>query len=387
MKRVKLTWSRNTGEEVKAYRVFRATHPKVTRKDMLIMEVEHSVVPKPVHITDDKLTKHPEYGYYVSKYKSIMPDEENYPIQITVNGMTLDSLGLSTYVDYEDGIFAISTTLNDYDDVRASYYIDGIQVFDTSEVEQPGVTYMGPIARDRTDSSVPQNLSLIADHDNGRVFMTWDPANTPGQTYYYRVEAIDAFGNFSELSLQSSVHLHEGLAYEGYLVERSFDGTNWGLVSTQGAADYIEYGVDRLAPDAPTSVTGVATPQLGLSVANIDITWTASSEGLASPSGMYRVSSVSALGDVSKPSVVVGPVYLKSIVKQYVVRRKINDGSIPSFDGNDAITVAITDNAVTNFLDYHVPHNTEYIYAIYAVDAAENVSMAGTTIVTVGDAA
>lgn len=352
---------------------------------MMVMEVEHPMLPVPAQVTNDVLTKH-ENGYYLSNYQSIMPDEETYPISITLNGIEISTLGISVTIMHEEGIFLFSTTFAPEDEVLATYHIDGLRVVDANDSPQEGVNYFGPAARDRTESTVPINLVLIPEHTNGRVVLKWAQSVTAGQQYYYRVEATDAYGNFSELSLEDSVFLHEGLAYEGYLVERSYNGTDWGIVSSQGAEEYVEYGIDRDAPNPPLNVESLVTLNNGQSTADVQVTWQEGSLGQAAVSPMYRVRSVSALGGVSLPSEVVGPVYLISTIDRYVIRRKINDGSIPTYDGPDAITVGVTDHLTLQITDLAVVHMTDYIYGVYAIDKAGNVSMAATTIASIGDA-
>lgn len=385
MKRVQLTWSRNKSEDVKAYRVFRSIKKDVSRRDMMVMEVEHPSLPAPIEIVEDRLAKG-DSGYYESRYHNLMPDENVYPITVTLNGIDIRSLGISLDVVHQDGIFLFSMEIGESDELLATYYIDGIRVLDTDEIEQEGVNYLGPIARDRSENTIPVNLTLMPDHERGCIVLKWGQVATAGQRYYYRVESIDEFGNFSELSLEDSALLHEGLAYEGYLIERSYDGEEWGIISSQGAEEYIEYGIDRDAPSPVQSLEGDWAPNPELSSANVSLSWGEPAPDTASVSPMYRVRSVSMTGGASLPSEVVGPVYLSSVIDRYVIRRKVYDGSIPTYSGADATTVGVVDGANLQFTDENVTHLTDYTYAVYAVDRAENVSMAMAIMITIGDA-
>ena len=349
------------------------------------MEVEHTILPTPVKVVKDKLTLSEE-GFYLSKYKNIIEDPVNYPTEITYNGIPIESLAIEAGIEGERGVFYFPHTFSPSDDIVATYWIDAIRVIDTDEIEQKRVTYMGPSARDRTESTIPDNVSLLPEPDNGRIKLFWADSMTLGQAYYYRVEALDEHGNFSVLSIEEGTVIREGLDVEGYIVERSFDGANWYVVSSQASTEYFEYGVDLFPPDAPIGLAHKEILHLGLSRGDVQLKW--AKPGLGSPaiSGMYRIRARTTLGTVSPPSIFVGPVYLTSTIKRYVIRRKVYDGTYPTYAGNDAVTVGIVNAGELSFVDYAVPDETEYGYAVYALDAAENVSLASTVLVTVGDA-
>lgn len=385
MKRVQLTWSRNQDDNTKKYRIFRAIHKGVTRKDALIMEVDHIVVPKPIAVTENLLIR-TEAQIYQSKYKNIMPESDEFPIVVTINGTNINDLGVGYGVAYEEGQFIFDVDFALGDEVIASYFIDGLRVLDTDEVTQEGVTYFGPTARDRTENSVPSNLSLLPDASTGRLELTWSDASTIGQQFSYRIEAIDEFGNFSILSEEEFIFLKEGLSNEGYVVERSFDGSNWHTVAKQIEPKYFEYGVDTEPPSPATNVLSSVNLHLGEGTADIILSWNAAGPGISSVSPRYRVRSVSAMGIVSASSSVVGPVYLTSEIKKYVIRRKVYDGAYPTFDGNDADVIGSTDGTTLTYTDKEVSDNTSFAYSIFTVDAADNHSLAATILVEVGDA-
>lgn len=382
--RMQLTWSRSKDDNVKRYRVYRSLRPNVSQKDTLVLEVEHTLLPIPVKIVQDKLTWTEDY--YLSRYKNIIEDPDKYPVSITFNGIPIESLAIEPGIDGEAGIFYFPHTFSPSDELIATYWIDAIQVLDTDEIKQDRVNYLGPSARDRTESTIPSNLSLLPEPENGRIKLFWKDSMTLGQAYYYRIEAVDEYGNFSLLSPEEGVVIREGLDVEGYIVERSYDGTNWSVVASQAATDYYESGVDTLPPDAVVNLTSQVILEHHFSRGDVHLRWDAPGLGGAAASGLYRVRARTTLGVVSPPSLSVGPVYLSSHIQRYVVRRKPYDGSFPTYDGNDAVTVGIIDSTKQSFVDYAVPDETEYGYAVYAMDTAGNVSIAATMLVLVEDA-
>lgn len=384
-KRVQLTWSRVKDESIKYYRVYRGTKPDVKRSDTLVMEVEHSVVPKPIQVSLDVLKRVDDLSFRM-RYKNLMPDQPDYPTKIFLNGISLDELNISYGVDVENGIVYIGAMVSTADELTASYYVDGVRVFDSNEVEQPGVKYRGPVARDRTENDIPANVSIHAEETNGRIRVQWKDANTQGQDYFYRVEAMDEHGNFSVLSVESSAFLREGLAAESYIVERTYDGNSWSAVGTTGEPVYYEYGIDTHPPVTPLGFRAHSELEKHKGRGNVTLQWNHAELGVSSVTGKYRVRSKSILGVISAPSNVVGPIYLTSSISKYVIRRKVYDGSYPTYNGNDAITVGIVGRDAVSFTDLSVPDEQEYSYSLYAVDAADNVSSAATLRVTLSDA-
>lgn len=382
MRRIQLTWVRSKDDNTDRYRVYRGVRKNVTRKETLVMEVTHKLTPEPIAVTDT--LKRTDAAVYQTKYKGLMPESEETPIKLFLNGTPVEDLSIDYGVDYDEGLIYFHTDFEATDIVTGSYYMDGIRVFDTDEEEQEGVIYHGPSARDRTDNTIPSNLSLLPDVNNGRITLNWADSNTQGQGFYYRVEAVDEYGNFSNLSEEQQVFLFEGLANEGYVVERSEDGTNWRSVSRQSATEYIEYGIDNDAPETPLNLQ--ASVQLNQSQGSGDVllAWEKPGLGLPSASAKYRVRSISALGVISSASEVVGPVYLTSEIDYYLIRRKIYDGAYPTFDGSDAVTVG--QPSTLSFTDKDAPDNSIHAYSVYAVDAAGNHSLAATALAEIGDA-
>lgn len=384
-KRVQLTWSRVKDENIKYYRVYRGTKPNVKRSDTLVMEVAHFITPKPIAVPLDVLKRVDDLSFQM-RYKNLMPHQQDYPTKIFLNGIQLEELNISYGVDVDNGVVYLGAMIGQADELTASYYVDGVRVYDSNEIEQPGVKYRGPVARDRTENDIPTNVSIHPEEQNGRIRIQWKDANTQGQDYFYRVEAVDENGNFSVLSVESSVFLREGLAAEAYIVERTYDGINWRVVGTTGGPEYYEYGIDTHPPAAPTKLTANAMLQAGEGRGSITLNWEGAGRGIDSITGKYRIRSRSSLGVISSPSDVIGPVYLTSSIAKYVIRRKIYDGSYPTYKGNDAVTVGIVGKDVLSFVDIGAADEQTYAYAVYAVDAADNVSAAATLTVTLGDA-
>lgn len=385
-KRIQLTWPRVKDESIKYYKVYRSTKPDVKRSDVLVMEVEHKVLPEPIPVLQEKLTRVDETTYR-TRYKNLMPHQDEYPTKIYLNGVQLEDLNIGYGVSLEDGHVYLEKVILENDELTADYYVDGIRVYDTDELEQEGVKYHGPTARDRTENTIPSNLHILPKADSGAVHLKWKDSDTKGQDFHYRVESVDAKGNFSVLSVEAKAFLREGLATESYIIERSYDeGATWQVVATTTAPEYYEYGIDSNPPFAPTEFAGKVDLKLSTGKGNVELTWKASNLGIASVTGKYRVRSQSVLGVVSSPSDAIGPIYLTSNLLKYVLRRKVYDGSYPSYDGNDAVTIGVMDKDTLSFTDYGVSDETVYAYSLYAVDAAGNVSVAATVVVPLGDA-
>ncbi|MNP22503.1 hypothetical protein D3C76_1151770 [compost metagenome] len=101
---------------------------------------------------------------------------------------------------------------------------------------------------------------------------------------------------------------------------------------------------------------------------------------------MYRVRAQNRVGITSDPSAVVGPIPFKVELDYILIRRKMYDGSLPSYDGIDAETVAkITDISATQFIE-DVPDNTQYVYGLWVVDKGGNYSAIASTTIFIGDA-
>lgn len=383
MRRIRLIFSRNHDDNTKAYRIYRSTKSPVTRKDTLVMEVAHPQVPKPVRITGDVLAMETSYAYR-ARFPRLMPNSEAYPIVAYVNGLDVRQLGITFEVD-EDGLFLFSTSFSESDVITADYYLDALSVLDTDEVEQEGVTYYGPPARDLLEAAPPENVYLQAYADSLAVQLSWESSTKGGQPYHYRVEAVDKYGNFSFLSPEVTIVLNE-TDDEQYIIERSVDGINWEAVARQYTRTYIEYVADTNPPDVPKNLQAQVVLKHGTGKADVHLAWEAADEGPPSASPQYRVRAVSSQEVVSEPSLVVGPIYLASPINGYVIRRKVYDGSFPSFAGSDAITVGHTDAQTVQVVDTDVDDNTVYAYAVFAVDKANNPSMAATILVDVGDA-
>lgn len=126
-------------------------------------------------------------------------------------------------------------------------------------------------------------------------------------------------------------------------------------------------------------------PYKNQSKADIYLSWENPRTDPQTASPLYRVRVLSIGGILSDPSDIVGPVYLSTHPWKTVIRRKPYDGTIPSYDGSDAMTVAeLTDMTQTQWVD--TVHDQEnWHYAVYRVDRGGYPSVASTIAVPVGD--
>lgn len=388
MKRIKLIFTRNINEDTKSYRVYRNTKGNVTRKDSYIMEIEHPENMNPVYIQQDVLKKIVG-NEYESTYKKIVFSQSEYRVQIFINNQIYTNENL--LIDYPNGKITFPELFSDSDLITMNYYIDGIAVFDSDEIEQQDVKYYGPTAKDNSVIGVPQSPYLVPENNYARIKLTWDTDIQRGQYFYYRIESVDIYGNFSNFSEERYGFLKNSDNVGLFIIERTFDdpessSATWRIVSKQQEDTYYEYGVDKEPPGPATELAGDVELHHGDSIGTVSLNWKEALPGLYSQSGVYRIRSMASNGVISRPSEYVGPVTLRSIVEKYVIRRKINDGTVPTYKGNDAITVGTIVNPTVIFDNLNVPDNKEYVYAVYAVDKGGNYSIATTVIIEVGDA-
>lgn len=371
--RARLTWDRNQDRETNHYRVYRSLIAGVTRQDQLIMKVAQPEHPNPIQRTERLIKIGPTR--YRFPHKTLLPE----PIEIRVN----DQVITSGYTIDEKAGEVIFDTPPVGGPVTATYTFDGIEVYDHDGTQpMEGVTWFGPVAYDQTPPATPLNVVLIANDRMGRVELTWEPGPSTGTVYYYRVEAVDHDGRVSKLSSEQSVRLFDNLAGAPYIVERSRDGgKTWEQAIRTHKDKYVEpyEGLGSVAP--VTHVDAQLTLNAASGTADVKMTWLPPAvQQILSP--VYRVRAVSKNQFVSEPSPIVGPVQISS-VDRIVIRRKIWDGSYPSFDGSDAVTVTELTPQDANFTD-RVADETTWIYAIY-VAGQGHYSAPAYIKVTLGD--
>ncbi len=376
--RIRLTFNRNLDSQTTRYRIYRADHTDVQRTDVMIMEVAQIREINPIEVINEKLTMITQ-SIYAFKYEQIYMDE-SHPVIIYFDGR--DAMYETGYmIDFELGQIQFDEPTNKL--VTADYYFDGIEVLDDDR-DQAGVKYIGPIAKDYSIPDPPWDVALTVEDS---IVLTYKPGALFGRNYYYKAVALDDVGHFSNLSTEASVYIMTGLPKYPYIIESSKDhGTSWIMSGRTSELKYTEYGLDRVPPDNIANFNSVVELKHNLSTANVKLTWdqvTDSHPGVESP--MYRVRMATESGAISLPSVMVGPVFVKTEIDKIVVRRRFYDGSIPSFDGTDSETIIVLNSLSTTYTDI-VTDNSEYIYSIFAVDRAGNISTGTTLRVDVGDA-
>jgi hypothetical protein len=384
-RRVRLTWNRNQDLETEYYRVFRDDEPGILQgknMDKLVMKVFHPKTINPVTIEGERLRRISDTTYQLA-HKNILLSHKNdsFPFEIEVDGLP----NINFVLDREEGKVIFDSPLSPESIVTAvRYTFDGVQVWDY-EIEEALKVYYGPEAKDTTRPNAPTGLQLIRDIENNRVILKWDTATVNGKILYYRIDAAIDDQRYSKLSETKHVLLREPLADRPYIVERSDDNKKWIEVAKVSTNEYYEYAIDRTAPPPIRNLDYIVFLGTGSGKAQIKLQWSEVKDDTVATTSMYRVRARNKVGVISDPSVIVGPIELNVGISHLLIRRKIKDGTLPSYDGLDAETVAtITDISITSYME-EVEDNHEYTYGIWVVDKAGNYSTITFTDIYVGD--
>lgn len=384
--RVRLTWNRNQDDETDHYRVFRSEIGDINeqnRMEHLVMRVTHPKMTNPIKVENEKLSRYSS-RIYLLEHKNILLSHlgHSYPFIIYINGS--EELGFT--LDTEEGRVLFDFDLPHTAEVKViEYTFDGVQVWDYG-VEEDHKNYYGPEAKDNSAPDAPKTLVIEKDYDRNRIILRWSSSKVNGKTYYYRIDAAIDSNQYSRLSEVRKAVIKEGLADRGYLIERSQDGVKWTEIAKIKGTLFYEYMIDRQAPDPIRNLVGFVYMYPNQSIAQITLNWSRITDSVISETSLYRVRAVNRVGSVSEPSNIVGPVPFQVGLKEIVIRRKVKDGSLPTFSGTDAVTVArITDTTATQFIE-DVDDNYDYVYGIWVVDRAGNYSPISYTTVNVGDA-
>ncbi len=384
--RVRLTWNRNQDAETQYYRVFRDEQPNISHQlslDSIIMKVAHPRNINPITIQHELLIRETDQVYRLHHKNILLTlNEHIYPFALMVDGVRYDDFGL----DLREGKIVFDTPILRTSVVMAeTYTFDGVAVWDY-EITEPGKTYYGPEAKDSVQPESPKNISIEQEHERNRVVLRWDAASPKGKIYYYRIDAAINEQKYSKLSDLRNVFLQEPMADRPYLIERSDDGRRWVEIARVKANVFYEYNIDREAPAAITGLLGEFFPYRNRGDAQVTLTWNKVSDNILSRTSMYRVRAQNRVGATSDPSAIVGPLQFKTSLSHVLIRRKIFDGSLPSYDGSDAVTVAQMNDLSTVTFFEDVPDNNYYVYGLWVVDKAGNHSAIASTSILIGDA-
>lgn len=384
--RIRLTWNRNQDAETQSYRVFRDEDPNIDHKlslDRIVMKVDQPKGVNPITIMNEQLRRESEYTFAIG-HKNIILELNGTPYPFTV--MVDDEQRSDFTLDTGEGKVVFDEIVPSGSIVVIpEYTFDGVQVWDY-EIEEEGKAYYGPEAKDTSPPTTPENVMIEKDTDRNRLIMRWDAVSPIGKVFYYRVDAAIDNQRFSKLSLLRNAFIQEPLADRPYLIERSDDGKRWVEIARQKTNVFYEYMIDRQAPNGVTGMTVSAYIYANQGKAQVTVNWDRVRDDTVSRTSMYRVRAQNRVGILSDPSAAVGPIPFKVELDYILIRRKIYDGSSPSFDGIDAETVAkYTDLSKTQFIE-DLEDNTQYVYGIWVVDRAGNYSAIASSTIYITDA-
>lgn len=384
MKRVWVTWNRSKNPKAKYYRLYRSEKMNIEKdmlNELLVARVNQPPVVNPVSIIDEPLIRKSNSEWHL-EHKGILIDFEDtkFEFKLTILGVPVTQ---EFTLDVIDGkIIFIDEILGDVE-ILATYTFDGVSMWDYG-VEEERKEYYGPEAKDTSKPTTPTNILLTPEYELNRLRLSWDDATPEGKTFYYRVQAFEDEHTYSKLSDYRSGKVIEELADRPYIIEKSNDGVVWKQTAKVQYKEFFDFLLDRTAPEPVRNLK--AAMSLRTEDSNIDVVlnWSRVSQIIMTTTPMYRLRTVNRIGYMSEPSLPVGPIPFDTPVKEIVVRRKIADGTLPSFDGTDAETVAVLDKDAIECIDV-VEHSTTYTYAVWVIDYGNNRSIAVSVDVSTPD--
>lgn len=375
MKRVRVTWNRSKSTKVKFYRVYRSDRMNIENEllnELLVARVEHTNLITPTKIVEEKLIRVDNTEYRL-EHDSILLEHNGveYDFTLTVGGLPISN---PFTLDVIDGVITFENEITGDLEILASYTYDGVCIWDYA-VDEPHKEYYGPEAKDTSNPTTPANVALSPEYENNRIRLSWEDAEPEGKVFYYRIQAFEDDKTYSKLSEYRSIRLLEGLADRPYLVEKSNDGAVWRETAKVEYKEYFDFLLDRTPPEPVRNLISIVTPRTIDTWVDVRLNWSVLSLISMTKTPMYRVRSVNRIGYASAPSLPVGPIPFDTPVKEIVVRRKETDGTLPSFDGSDATTVAVVDKDTITVTDV-AEGNKTYTYTVWVVDYGNNKSIA-----------
>jgi hypothetical protein len=375
-RRVRLCFDRNQDRTTRSYRIYRSTSSGVSNRSPLIMRVAH---PRKVNYIDynDLTIMRTTSTVYKLSHSHINP----IGIQVRVNNTIVSEVS----IDYLNGILKFDNPLFDTDVVTSTYEFDGVEIIDDSAEQEAMLQYLGVPAVDNSLPHAPVNLTMVVTSDYTNAHITFTASGLSGVQFYYCIEAINDKGYTSKTSREMSIYLQEGVDY--YRIEsRMNPADEWTLEKTTVTTAVDIFGMDREPPESLQDLTHTITPIQNSGLATIDFTWTTpllNAKVRVTP--MFQIKSVSREGIISEPSITLGPIMGKSPLSKLVIRRKVYDGTYPSFSGLDATdVVTITDLNISQYTDT-LQSAINWAYSFFIMDLSENLSPVVTLQLNVPD--
>lgn len=379
MKRIRVTWNRSKNTKVKYYNVYRS--PKMNIEtgrldELLVAKVDHTNVVTPTQIVDEPLIRVTNREYRL-EHDTILLEHNGvaFDFALTYGGiLTGVPFDKAFTLDVVDGVIIFEEEILDNVEILATYTYDGVAIWDYGIAEKHK-EYYGPEAKDTSNPTTPENLLLSPEYDNNRVRLSWEDAELEGKVFYYRIQAVVDENTYSKLSDYRSIKIVEGLADRPYIVEKSTDGAVWKETAKVSRKEYFDFLLDRTPPEPVRNLVSFVSKRTIDTMIDVTIAWSMISIISFTKTPLYRVRSVNKIGYMSSPSLPVGPIPFDTPIKEIVVRRKETDGTMPSFDGGDAITVARVGKDDTMISDIAEGGKT-YTYAVWVIDYGNNRSIA-----------
>lgn len=384
MKRVRVAWNRSKSPKVKFYRVYRSDKMNIENQllnELLVARVEHPTAITPTQIIDEPLIRVNNNEYRL-EHDSILLEHNGleYDFKLTVGGQPFNA---PFTLDVIDGVVSFENEILGDVEILASYTYDGVTIWDYA-VDEPHKEYYGPEAKDTSNPTTPADLTLSPEYENNRIRLSWEDAEPEGKVFYYRIQAFEDERTYSKLSEYRSIRVLEGLADRPYIVEKSNDGAVWREAAKVQYKEYFDFLLDRTPPDPVRNLMALVTKRTIDTQVDVRLNWSVLSIISMTKTPMYRVRATNRIGYTSAPSLPVGPIPFDTPVKHIIIRRKETNGTLPSFDGSDAITIATLDKDAITATDV-AEGNKTYTYAVWVVDYGNNKSIAVTIDVTMPD--
>lgn len=351
------------------------------KENLAIARVEHMSFINPVAIKDEPVIRVSGSSFRL-EHKNILIRHGNNEYDFSLRRE--DGLGMPDFtLDIATGEIKIDNDESINSAIYASYVYDGVDMWDY-DLKENGKTYFGPEAKDISSPGIPPEVKMIPEYDKNRIRIIWGESDVEGKLFYYRVQAFESEDLYSSLSEYRSARLLEDLADRPYLVEKSIDGIKWREIARVSTKEYIDFLIDTNPPMPIRNLSVEATKRNVDTKVNLTIKWGELALAVPAQSSLYRVRAVNKLGYTSEASAAVGPVPFDTPIKEIVIRMKERDGNIPTFAGEDAVTIGVVSKEEST---HHtiVEGGKEYTISVYVVDLGGNYSIPTTVDIIAPD--
>lgn len=310
------------------FEVYRSTEPGVDKDSTHIMTIDDKLAIKQTYTeTTEILSRDPytPYAFLVKRHFETTPFPTVHIGSTAVLPGDIQLFPDDKTIEIHNGDLG----LFDGRTIYADYEYQAIPVVDDTRPES-GKTYMGTPA---TGLRPPINFKFEQDVPNKKIHLTFERDTTP-VTYFYKIYARDSHGNLSPWSDELYMAIEPSEVF--FRIERSKDGKEWEEMSYSNMMEWFD---EIHAVDNPKNLTHIETIPIDSKEARItfDNPWyTYTKEPRISY--QYRVRAEDSEGYFTD-WIYFGPIDIFIEPKEILIRRKLDNGTVSSKEGIDAIDV------------------------------------------------